>query len=138
MTVVVQPLPKPVARPRVAAPPNATLSARRDVTDALAIFYLALDESLVGYRPGQYLSVGIEVGSGLVERPYSIVAIGADATRIELFVRRLPDGRFSNLLWSLAVGDRLSVGKPKGLFTLHEVDSRPRLMIGTGTGVAPL
>jgi ferredoxin--NADP+ reductase len=38
----------------------------------------------------------------------------------------------------LPVGDRLSVGRPKGLFTLDEMDTRPRLMIGTGTGVAPL
>ena len=104
----------------------------------MAEFVVVLDAPLAAYRSGQYVSLGVEHGGELVQRPYSIVSVGMSGTRVELLVRRLPDGRLSNLLWALAPGARLRVGPPRGLFVLDAHDARPRLMVGTGTGVAPL
>ena len=117
---------------------NATLAAREDVTATLAVFVVVLDRPLPKFRPGQYVSLGIADGGKLVQRPYSIVSVDEAGTRLELFIRRLPDGRFSNLLWRQDRGTRLAVGPAKGLFTLDPDDRRPRVLIGTGTGVAPL
>ncbi|MEP7377944.1 MAG: FAD-binding oxidoreductase [Chloroflexota bacterium] len=117
---------------------NATLASRVEVTGTLGVFALVLDVPLGAYKPGQYVSLGVEHDGKLVQRPYSIVALDRTGTRVELFVRRLPDGRLSNMLWALRVGARLHVGPARGLFVLDSADLRPRLMIGTGTGLAPL
>jgi ferredoxin-NADP reductase len=131
-------LPPATAGTRQRAAPNATIAARDYVTGTLGVFVVVLDTPLGVYRPGQYVSLGIENGDELVQRPYSIVSLDASGTRVELFVRRLPEGRLSSLLWTIPVGARVRVGPARGLFTLDTGDPRPRLMIGTGTGLAPL
>jgi ferredoxin-NADP reductase len=131
-------LPPPVAAARPVKAPNATLASRTDITGTLGVFVVVLDVPLAAYRAGQYVSLGVELGGELVQRPYSIVTLDAAGTRLELFVRRLPDGRLSNKLWALPLGARLHVGPARGLFVLDVQDPRPRLLVGTGTGLAPL
>jgi len=148
MTGFVRPLPErqlfrarslpPTQRSRPLAAPNATLASATEVTGTLGVFTVVTDRPIVGFRPGQYVSLGVVDGGELVQRPYSIVSLGEGGTRLEFFVRRLPDGRFSNLLWRQVPGARLLVGPLKGLFTLDAQDRRPRVLIGTGTGLAPL
>jgi len=148
MTVVGRPLPErrnfglsslpPTRRTRPLDPPNATLAAFDEVTATLGVFVVVTDKPLGTFRPGQYVSLGVLSGGDFVQRPYSIVSVGPDGTRLEFFIRRLPDGRLSNMLWALAPGARVHIGPVKGLFTLDDGDERPRLMIGTGTGLAPL
>lgn len=123
------------ARPAVA---NATLVSRVEVTGTLGVFAVVLDAPLGAYKPGQYVSLGVEVAGEFVQRPYSIVSLDRTGTRVELFIRRLPDGRLSNMLWALALGVRVRVGPARGLFALERDDARPRVLIGTGTGLAPL
>ena len=130
MTGFVRPLPErqlfrarslpPTQRSRPLAAPNATLASATEVTGTLGVFTVVTDRPIGGFRPGQYVS------------------LGEGGTRLEFFVRRLPDGRFSNLLWRQVPGARLLVGPLKGLFTLDAQDRRPRVLIGTGTGLAPL
>jgi Flavodoxin reductases (ferredoxin-NADPH reductases) family 1 len=117
---------------------NATLVSRDEITGTLGVFVVALDTPLSEFTAGQYVSLGVEHTGQLVQRPYSIVSLDRGATRVELFIRRLPDGRLSNLLWPLPVGTRVRVGPARGLFTLDRLDGRPRIMVGTGTGLAPL
>lgn len=125
------------ARPARAAPlPNATLMARVDLTAALADFHLTLDSPLSPFLPGQYVSVGVIDGAGLVQRPYSVVSVDASGRRVELFVRRIPGGNLSSRLWDLPVGARVRVGPARGLFTADPADRR-RLFVATGTGLAP-
>jgi ferredoxin-NADP reductase len=133
-----QALPPIVVGGRALPATNATLVARSDITATLGVFVLVLDAPLGPFNPGQYVSLGVENAGQLVQRPYSIVALDAARTRVELFVRRLPNGRLSNLLWPLPAGSRVRVGPARGLFTLDRTDARPRIMVGTGTGLAPL
>lgn len=138
--VAAQPMPVPqtavAARP--ALEPNATLLRREDVTDSMAAFSIVLDAPLGRYRPGQYVSLGVLADGEWIQRPYSIVSLDGGADRVELFIRRVPDGALSSRLWTLPIGARVRVGQPKGLFVLDENDRRPRVFIGTGTGLAPL
>ena len=131
-------LPPSVVGGRALPLANATLAAREDVTATLAVLVLALDTPLGMFKPGQYVSLGVEHAGELVQRPYSIVSLDRTGTRVELFIRRLPDGKLSNLLWALPAGSLVRVGQARGLFTLDASDGRPRLLIGTGTGLAPL
>ena len=154
MTIAARPLPErrelpprrglseslfpPTTRSRPEASPNATLVARVEVTATLGVFAVVVDRPLEGFHPGQYVSVGVRAGNEVVQRPYSIVSLDAARARLEFFIRRLPDGRLSNLLWAVPVGERVRIGPVKGLFMLDDADPRPRVMIGTGTGLAPL
>jgi ferredoxin-NADP reductase len=140
MTLIARPLPgrlPPLTTVRPAIVPNARLVTREDLSDSLAAFILELDSPLEPYLPGQYVSIGIIDGAGIVQRPYSVVSLDDTRRRVELFIRRIPTGSLSGRLWQLAPGSRVRVGPARGLFTLDRRDHRPRLFIATGTGLAP-
>jgi ferredoxin--NADP+ reductase len=123
-------------RPLGSSSPNATLVARVDLTPEVAIFRIRPD-SPVRFSPGQYLSVGLVVGDALVRRPYS-TASHPDDRELEFLVRHVATGSLTPHLWRVAVGSRVHLGPPKGLFTLAEDDRRLHLLVATGTGLAPL
>ncbi|MDR2876906.1 MAG: 2Fe-2S iron-sulfur cluster binding domain-containing protein [Chromatiales bacterium] len=92
----------------------------------------------ISFRAGQFINVHAEDG---VVRSYSIASVPTlDDGVLELHVRRLPDGRVSTWLHEvLREGDELCVQGPLGecCYVLGETQ-RPLLLIGTGSGLAPL
>jgi NAD(P)H-flavin reductase len=88
------------------------------------------------FRPGQYVSLVREDG---LARSYSIASLPTDGF-LELHIRLLPGGRMSEWLRSQAgVGDRVRVLGPSGdCFYVPGRPDQPLLLIGTGTGLAPL
>lgn len=124
-------------RPLATVAENAIVVGREDLTAAIARFTIRADVALPHVEPGQYLSLGLVVDGRLVQRPYS-TATGAGIHReLEFLIRRVPGGTFTPLLWDLDIGDRLVIGRPKGLFTRIPGDRRTHLFIATGTGLAP-
>jgi CDP-4-dehydro-6-deoxyglucose reductase len=92
-------------------------------------------EAALRYRPGQYMNVLLEDGSG---RSFSM-ASAAEGGQIDFHVRKIPGGHFTDcVIAGLKVGDSLEVELPLGTFRLHAEDYRPLLMVATGTGLAPL
>jgi ferredoxin-NADP reductase len=47
-------------------------------------------------------------------------------------------GALTPPLFGLHIGDRVHIGEPRGLFRLDDADERDHLLIGTGSGIAPL
>lgn len=115
----------------------ATVVSKQTLGPGILRLRLAPREPIV-YRAGQF--VNVHVDDGLV-RSYSIASVPAlDAGEIELHVRRLPGGRVSGWLHEvLREGDELRVQGPAGecCYVPGEPE-RPLLMIGTGSGLAPL
>ena len=60
--------------------------------------------------------------------------------RIELQIRRTPGGLGTDgwIFKSLAVGDTIRLSGPYGRFFLREARTEPAILIGGGTGLAPL
>ena len=116
---------------------NATLVAREDLTDSISIFTVWPDDGRRPFVPGQYFSLGLEVGDRLVQRPYSAASLPG-SIELEFLIRHVDGGALTPALWSLAPGSRLFLGPPKGLFTLRPGDMRDHVFIATGTGLAPL
>jgi len=90
------------------------------------------------YRPGQYLTLFRADG---LARSYSIASLADDG--IELHVRRHAGGRMSEWLAALAesgaAGVAVSIQGPMGeCFYLPGREEQPLLLVGTGTGIAPL
>jgi NAD(P)H-flavin reductase/ferredoxin len=89
------------------------------------------------YTAGQF--VNLQRADGLT-RSYSIANIPEQTNTLEFHIRRLPGGRFSEWIHTeLKVGDLLAVSEPKGhCFYIPERKQQGILLVGTGTGLAPL
>jgi alkene monooxygenase reductase len=75
---------------------------------------------------------------GREHRCYSIASPPDTPGRIDLIIRRIPDGRFSAALDAgLRLGDRLRIRGPIGQFTLR-LSHRPMIMAAVGSGMAPI
>ncbi len=93
-----------------------------------------------GHRAGQHVDVRLTAPDGYqAQRSYSIASAPEDE-RIELVVERLDDGEVSPYLTDvLMTGDRLEFRGPiGGWFTWEAEEGGPLLLVGGGSGVAPL
>lgn len=131
------PPPALVSRPAPTSRLNATLTARVDLSDAVARFRIRPDAGVPPFRAGQYFSVGLPVGERVLQRPYSTASAPGRSDDLEFLIRKLPNGELTPRLWAQAPGARLMLGRPKGLFSPEPGDDRTHLLISTGTGLAP-
>lgn len=88
------------------------------------------------FRAGQFIHLFHETG---ISRNYSIAGIPSD-DEIHLHVKRQPGGKVSGWIHeSLEVNQRVSLSGPSGFsFYVPGQFEQPLLLIGTGTGLAPL
>jgi CDP-4-dehydro-6-deoxyglucose reductase len=91
------------------------------------------------FHPGQYLDVLLEGGR---RRSFSIASPPHDSELIELHVRRVSGGGFTERLFGggaapLAPGSLLRIEGPIGQFTYRD-GAGPALLVAGGTGFAPL
>ena len=123
-------------RPRTPRRANATLVAREDLGDAMARFRFRHDDGPIPFVAGQYATIAPSDGSG-PPRPYSI-ASGPGASELDFVISLVAGGALTPRLFELRIGDRVHVGEARGLFRLDDSDERDHLLIGTGSGIAPL
>ena len=132
---------------------NATVVGRTDVTDALAIFLIEPDQiprRHPWFVAGQYCVLGLNNSArpdlGPVRRAMSIVSAPEADGPLEFYIRYVAspasENPLTHLLWSLKVGDRLYLrASAAGQFTIDDTigsgDSRMRVLVAAGTGVAP-
>jgi NAD(P)H-flavin reductase len=88
-------------------------------------------------RPGRFVRLVHATG---VVRPYSLAAAAwEDPARIQLHIRLLPDGALSSLVQRAEIGDRYEIEGPLGKCCYRSsTQNEPILLIGSGTGLAPL
>jgi sulfite reductase (NADPH) flavoprotein alpha-component len=132
--------------PRVPPTATLTLAARRDYSGATGQPAAILRFVRPGRSPGTRHGlarfaagdlVGIVPPGSAVPRYYSL-ASGREDGFLEICVRRMPGGLCSTYLLGLQAGDRISAFiRPNPGFALPR-SRRPVLLIGAGTGVAPL
>jgi phenol/toluene 2-monooxygenase (NADH) P5/A5 len=98
---------------------------------------IGLDADLV-FHPGQYVQVVIP-GAG-VTRSWSVASPPGQPRTVELHVKRTPGGLGSDgwVFAGLAAGDQVELSGPYGRFFLREARPEPAILIGGGTGLAPL
>jgi propane monooxygenase reductase subunit len=89
------------------------------------------------FFPGQYLDFAVP---GTEEtRSFSMANTSAREGTLEFVIKVYPDGLFSHFLDTrLAVGDRLEVTGPFGVFTLRDAPDADLVFIGGGAGMAPI
>ena len=119
---------------RLAKLPKAWIAKKQEVAEDLFLIWLR-PEVPYTFKPGQYITIG----TGGIERPYSI-ASAPHENMVELFIEHvLPEhgGKLTPLLWEQHVGEFVSMRpRAKGIF-VFQPQYHNHVLVGTVTGVAP-
>lgn len=88
------------------------------------------------FLAGQYIEFLLKDGK---RRAFSIANAPHDDKFIELHIRHVPDGQFGDYVFSgMKVRELMRLEGPLGSYYLREESERPIILIGGGTGFAPL
>ena len=115
-----------------------TVSALEDCARETRRVVVDLDQDIV-FNAGQYVQVRIP-GDDDVNRSWSVASPPGQPNQIELNIRRTPGGRGTDgwVFKDLEVGDTVQITGPYGRFFFRQARENPVIMIGGGTGLAPL
>jgi propane monooxygenase reductase subunit len=97
-----------------------------------------IEPAEITFFPGQYMDIAVP-GTELT-RSFSMANTSSkEDGRLEFVIKVYPDGVFSSFLDNrLAVGDRLDLTGPFGVFTLRDAPDRDIVFVGGGAGLAPI
>lgn len=117
------------------------LRCRVEQIDRLCHDVISLKLKLAGddrlqYHAGQYIEFVLEDDK---RRAFSIANAPHDDELIELHIRHVPGGKFTDFLFdNMAEKTMLRMEGPLGSFYIREKSDRPIIMMGGGTGFGPL
>ena len=113
------------------------LSRLVKVSQDVALLHLQLPANdTFTYRAGQYIEFILRDGA---RRSYSMANAPHIGQGLELHVRHMPGGRFTDLVFgSMKEKDILRIEGPFGSFFLREDSDKPLVFLASGTGFAPL
>ncbi len=104
--------------------------------DVMAVFLRLPAVEDLPFEAGQYLDFMLSEGR---RRSFSIASAPADGKLLELHVRRASSSGFTGQLFdSMRAGTLLRIEGPLGQFWFRRESPRPALLVGGGTGYAPL
>ncbi len=104
--------------------------------DVTRLFLKLPEQQRLRFMAGQYLEFILKDGR---RRAFSIANAPHDDALIELHVRHVPGGEFTDYVFeSLREKTILRIQGPLGSFVLREESERPMILMGGGTGFAPL
>ena len=113
---------------------RATVVEQQLLTQDIVRLVLEYD-SYFDFFAGQFVNLRRDDG---LTRSYSIANRPQPNKRLEFHIRRLPSGQFSSWVHDeLTVGTSLLISEPQGSCYYLSSD-QPMLLIGTGSGLAPL
>jgi CDP-4-dehydro-6-deoxyglucose reductase len=116
--------------------PTRVTAIRRAAPDvAIVTLQLPANEALA-YRAGQYIEFLLKDGK---RRAYSIASAPSLGGPLELHIRHLPGGVFTDQVFStMKERDILRFEGPLGTFFLREDSAKPIVLLASGTGFAPV
>ncbi|MCB0825386.1 MAG: 2Fe-2S iron-sulfur cluster binding domain-containing protein [Armatimonadetes bacterium] len=114
---------------------KGTVRTKEMLTDDVC--QLVLDAPDFAFSPGRFIQ--LQHSSG-IKRPYSIATSALeDKSKVELHIRLLPGGAMSEIIRATEPGDEFDFQGPFGKCAYpNDKSDRPILLIGSGTGLAPL
>jgi len=119
---------------------SATVTRIERRSPRVSSFFFDLPEPF-DFIPGQHADLRLTAPDGYrAQRSYSIASAPGQAGPIELAIEKLDDGEVSPFFHEVVeIGDKIDLRGPiGGHFVWTEADGGPLLLIGAGSGVAPL
>ena len=91
------------------------------------------------FIPGQFLTFSAEIDGKPIRRSYTIASSPTQHHYVEITVKREELGAESRYLHDhVAIGDRIEVSGPSGVFTFTSAEADSIVLIGGGVGITPL
>ncbi|HHH39270.1 MAG TPA: CDP-6-deoxy-delta-3,4-glucoseen reductase [Sedimenticola sp.] len=116
--------------------PSKVVGMERLSHDVMRIRLKLPESQRLQFLAGQYLDFLLEDGR---RRAFSIANAPHDDETIELHIRHVPGGEFTEYVFDrMQEGDILRIEAPLGGFYLREDSKRPLILMAGGTGFAPL
>lgn len=114
------------------------VSNERVTHDMRHLVVKLVEPTTLKFFPGQYVDFAIP-GSDQV-RSFSMANTSStESGQLEFVIKIYPDGLFSEFLdKKVALGDRLDITGPYGVFTLREASGADVVFVGGGAGIAPI
>jgi glycine betaine catabolism B len=116
--------------------------------DVKTFRFMAAKPLLFIYKPGQFVTLELEIAGKKVFRPYSISSSPSRPLTLDITVKRVlspddseyPPGIVSNWLHDrLQIGSQIKIKQPSGQFTCIDTkNSRKLLMLSSGSGITPM
>jgi CDP-4-dehydro-6-deoxyglucose reductase len=136
ITVEVREIKTPTADLTVRSLPCRVERLERVAPDVMALFLRLPAAEQFNYLAGQYLDIMLPHNR---RRSFSIANPPQEGGLIELHVRRVATGEFTQQVFSgMQTKTLLRIEGPLGQFWFRHTSPRPAVMIGGGTGYAPL
>ena len=115
---------------------KAVLLNWRELTSEVHHFEFEVPEvETLTFEPGQFISIVENIEGEEITRAYSI-ASRPECNRFSLCLNLVPGGHMSPVLFGLRPGHAIDFRGPLGMFTARHT-GRDRLLVATGTGIAP-
>ena len=149
--------PNPPAAGTAAAPPRSwppgEISVRcmqiiDETHDVKTFRFMAEPKILFDYKPGQFVTLNLEIGGKSVKRSYSISSSPSHPYTLDITVKRVPAptdapdapaGLVSNWLHdTIEIGSRIQLSGPLGKFTCVDRPIDKLLFISAGSGITPM
>ena len=114
------------------------IGSRRETADGIALTFDVPEDLQVefAFTPGQHLTLRAMINGEDVRRSYSICSAQSE-DRLQVGIKRVEDGIFSNYAFGLKPGDTLSVMPPQGRFTAEIGGTHNYLLLAAGSGITP-
>jgi CDP-4-dehydro-6-deoxyglucose reductase, E3 len=136
LTVEIREIHPPVPEERIQSLPCRIERMEPLAPGVMAVFLRLPAAETFNFVAGQYLDIMLPQNR---RRSFSIANPPHDAQFIELHIRRVAGGEFTQQLFAgMKEKTLLRIEGPLGQFWFREESSRPALLIGGGTGYAPL
>lgn len=112
---------------------------RPETSDAVVLQFNIPDDLKEAYKfvPGQYLTLRAMIDGEDVRRSYSICS-PLSAGNLEVGVKRINGGTFSNFAATLKAGDKIDVMTPEGRFVAPAGGKHNYLLLAAGSGITPM
>lgn len=136
LTIEVREIRPPVPEIVVKSLPCRIERLQRLTPDIMAVFLRVPASEYFHFIPGQYLDIMLPQNR---RRSFSIASTPGDGKMLELHIRRVSSGEFTQQLFDGTLEKSLlRIEGPLGQFWFRRESPRPALLVGGGTGYAPL
>jgi ferredoxin-NADP reductase len=111
----------------------------QETHDTRTFCFAAEQPILFFFKPGQFVTLELEIDGRTVHRPYTIASSPSIPYSFSITVKRVPGGTVSGWLHdNLQEGDELAVHGPAGAFNCIDHPAERLLLLSGGVGITPL
>lgn len=112
---------------------------RAETHDVKTFLFSAREPRLFRFKPGQFLTLDLEINGATIQRCYTISSSPARPHLVSITVKRVPGGPVSNWLHdTMAPGKEIRAVGPLGEFTAFDHPAPKYLFLSGGSGITPL